>query len=182
MRTGYNGAGMDSKQIERLYREEKAKMLSYVRSHMNDRTRDAEDIVQDVMLKMFRLINLNTKIENLAAYAWRSLKNLVIDSYRRRDSQDNEDIDDHHDRLASEESTPEENMLREHFSDYLKDALKQLKPSERAIWIATEVDGVSFHELAMAWNEPVGTLLSRKCRAEKKILSTMNNIYEGDKK
>ncbi|MCD6447227.1 MAG: sigma-70 family RNA polymerase sigma factor [Candidatus Marinimicrobia bacterium] len=170
---------MDSKHIERLYREEKVKMLSYVRSHMDERTRDAEDIVQDVMLRMFRLLNMNTKIENLAAYAWQSLKNLIIDN-RRRKEQYNERIDDHHEELAASEANPEEAMLKEHFSEYMQKALKELKPSERAIWIATEIDGTSFQELAVAWNEPMGTLLSRKHRAEKKILNTLNNIYKGD--
>ncbi len=170
---------MNSKHIERLYREEKVKMLSYVRSHMDDRTRDAEDIVQDVMLKMFRLLNMNTKIENLAAYAWRSLKNLIIDNRRRKEYY-NERIDDHHEELADADVGPEENMLKEHFSEYMKQAIKELKPSERAIWIAIEVDGASFQELAFKWKEPIGTLLSRKHRAEKKILDTLNNIYKGD--
>jgi len=172
---------MDSRHIERLYREEKVKMLSYVRSHMDDRTRDAEDIVQDVMLKMFRLLNMNTKIENLAAYAWKSLKNLIIDN-RRRKEQYTERIDDHHEELAASEAGPEEAMLKEHFSEYMQKALKELKPSERTIWVATEIDGTSFQELAVAWNEPIGTLLSRKYRTEKKILDTLNTIYEGDLK
>ena len=172
---------MDSRHIERLYREEKVKMLSYVRSHMDERTRDAEDIVQDVMLKMFRLLNMNTKIENLAAYAWTSLKNLIIDN-RRRKEQYTERIDDHHEELAASEAGPEEAMLKEHFSEYMQKALKELKPSERAIWIVTEIDGTSFQELAVAWNEPIGTLLSRKYRTEKKILDTLNTIYKGDLK
>jgi RNA polymerase sigma factor (sigma-70 family) len=172
---------MDSRHIERLYREEKVKMLSYVRSHMDDRTRDAEDIVQDVMLRMFRLLNMNNKIENLAAYAWQSLKNLIIDN-RRRKEQYHEQLDDHHEELASREAGPEEKMLKEHFSEYMQKALKELKPSERTIWVATEIDGTSFQELAVAWNEPIGTLLSRKHRAEKKILDTLNTIYEGDLK
>ena len=36
---------MDSRHIERLYREEKVKMLSYVRSYMDERTRDAEEVI-----------------------------------------------------------------------------------------------------------------------------------------
>ena len=170
---------MTSKHIEGLYREEKAKMLSYIRSHMDERTRDAEDIVQDVMLKMFRLLNMNTKIENLAAYAWRSLKNLIIDN-RRKKEYDNEQIDDHHEELAETGAGPEEAMLREHFSEYMQTAIKKLKPSEKAIWIATEIEGRRFRELTVIWKEPVGTLLSRKHRAEKKILDTLNNIYKGD--
>lgn len=170
---------MNSKHIERLYREEKAKMVAYVRSHMDDRARDAEDIVQDVMLKMFRLLNMNTKIENLAAYAWRSLKNLIIDNHRMKE-QYHEQIGDHHEKLAADEAGPEEVMLKDHFSEYMQIAIKGLKPSEKAIWIETEINNTSFRELTQRWNEPIGTLLLRKHRAEKKILDTLNNIYKGD--
>jgi len=168
---------MISKRIEKLYREEKTKMVAYVRSHTTDRTRDAEDLVQDVMLKMFRVINMNTKIENLAAYAWQSLKNLIIDN-RRRNVHYTEQIDDRHEEIASSEDSPEEHVLREHFSAYLEEALKILKPSERAIWIATEIECISYQELAENWDEPIGTLLSRKYRAEKKILETLNKYYK----
>ena len=154
-------------------------MLSYVRLHMDDRTRDAEDIVQDVMLKMFQILNMNTKIENLAAYAWQSLKNLVIDNRRKKEI-DYEEIDDHHIDLTAEEQGPEELMLREHFSEYMAQALKTLKPSEAAIWHATEVEGLSFQELSEAWSEPLGTLLSRKYRTEKKILDHLHAIYRGE--
>ena len=170
---------IDKKQIERLYREEKLKMLAYVRSHSSERTRDAEDLVQDVMLKMFRLLNMNTKIENLAAYAWRSLKNLIIDDHRKKEHY-HEQIDDHHDALAVSETGPEESMLAEHFSTHMQRAIKELKPSEQAIWIETEINGASFQDLAEAWNEPIGTLLSRKHRAERKILETLNKIYKGE--
>jgi RNA polymerase sigma factor (sigma-70 family) len=148
---------------------------------MAERTRDAEDLVQDVMLKMFRLLNMNTKIENLAAYAWRSLKNLIIDDHRKKEH-DNEEIHDHHALLTDHEDGPESAMLNEHFSEYMKIAIKGLKPSEKAVWVETEVNGISFRELAQTWHEPVGTLLSRKHRAEKKILNTLNNIYKGDLK
>jgi RNA polymerase sigma factor (sigma-70 family) len=171
---------MVSNQIERLYREEKAKMLAYVRSHSVERTRDAEDLVQDVMLKMFRVLNMNTKIENLAAYAWQSLKNLIVDNRRKKEILI-EEIDDQHKDFEVDEHGPEELMLREHFSEYMNIALKELKPSELAIWRATEIDGLNYRELAAVWNEPIGTLLSRKYRAEKKILDVLNKIYKGDK-
>ncbi|MEA2076609.1 MAG: sigma-70 family RNA polymerase sigma factor [Candidatus Marinimicrobia bacterium] len=169
---------MDSNQIEKLYREEKSKMISYVRSHMQDRTRDAEDLVQDVMLKMFYVVNLDKKIENLAAYAWRSLKNLVIDNLRRSISRNAGNDDPDYESLPSADTSPEDHMLREHFSEYLDRAINQLKPSERAIWIATEIECKSFQMLSEIWEEPLGTLLSRKYRAEKKILNTLNNLYK----
>lgn len=165
-------------QIEVLYREEKSKMISYVRTHMTEQTRDAEDVVQDVMLQLFSVVDLESRIENLAAYAWQSLKNLVVDSYRKRRIRQQNSLDEKSDQLESRDCLPEDQMLREHFSVHLDQALNALKPSERAIWIATEVEGQTYQDLAEIWEEPIGTLLSRKYRAEKKILNMLNNIYK----
>lgn len=160
-------------------------MITYVRTHMTEETRDAEDIVQDVMLKLFSVVDLESRIENLAAYAWQSLKNLVVDSYRRRQIRKQDSLDEMNDMIRSEDKSPEDQMLRDQFSVHLDRALNALKPSERAIWIATEVEGQTYQDLAEIWEEPIGTLLSRKYRAEKKILNMLNNIYkenEHDKK
>jgi DNA-directed RNA polymerase specialized sigma24 family protein len=43
----------------------------------------------------------------------------------------------------------------------------KLEPKQRAVWIATEIEGYTFKELAAKWEEPIGTLLSRKSRATK---------------
>ena len=46
-------------------------------------------------------------------------------------------------------------------------ALDSLTPKQRAIFIATELEGKTFRELSEQWNEPIGTLLSRKSRTIK---------------
>ena len=48
-------------------------------------------------------------------------------------------------------------------------AIDSLSSHERAVWIATELEGATYAELASQWNEPIGTLLSRKSRATKKL-------------
>jgi len=48
-------------------------------------------------------------------------------------------------------------------------ALSLLSTAERAVWLAVEMEGFSFRELAEMWNEPIGTLLSRKSRATKNL-------------
>lgn len=168
---------MARSQIEALYREEKDKMISYVKAHMSGQTPDAEDIVQDVIVSLFSVSDLESRIENLAAYAWQMLKNGIVDTYRKRKVRKTESLDEARE-AGSDDELPEDSMLRSHFSVYLDRALNDLKPSERAIWIATEVEGNTFQDLSDTWGEPMGTLLSRKCRAEKKIIAYLNNIYK----
>jgi DNA-directed RNA polymerase specialized sigma24 family protein len=55
----------------------------------------------------------------------------------------------------------------------LSEALSLLSTAERAVWLAVEMEGFSFKELAEMWNEPIGTLLSRKSRATKSLQRIM---------
>ena len=48
-------------------------------------------------------------------------------------------------------------------------AVGRLSPLERALWIATTIEGRGFGELAREWDEPIGTLLSRKSRANARL-------------
>jgi RNA polymerase sigma factor (sigma-70 family) len=56
-------------------------------------------------------------------------------------------------------------------------ALDRLNPRERAVWLATEVDGQSFRALAERWGEPAGTLLSRKSRATAKLRQELADLH-----
>lgn len=54
-------------------------------------------------------------------------------------------------------------------------ALDVLDPKQRAVFLATELDGKSFKELSALWDEPIGTLLSRKSRAVKALKKMLND-------
>lgn len=63
---------------------ERQKLVNYVRSLVRDTAdMDAEDVVQDVLLRILERTDMTTP-ENLAAYIYRSLRNRVIDNMRTR--------------------------------------------------------------------------------------------------
>lgn len=62
-------------------------------------------------------------------------------------------------------SDPESETLRNDLKLRLYQAVDALEPKQRAVWIATEIQGFTFRELAEKWGEPIGTLLARKHRA-----------------
>lgn len=54
---------------------------------------------------------------------------------------------------------------------------------QRAVWVATKIDGYSFKELSVKWQEPIGTLLARKSRATtklRKLLQDEQNLDRGE--
>jgi len=153
------------------------KLVHFARNHARRISEmDAEDIVADVMLQLVSRLETNGPVENIAAYAYRAVRNKIADYERKRAKETSLDGMADADgelpllsMLAAENEEPfaqEERVERMH---RLTDAIGKLEPRQRAVLIATELKGKSFRELAEEWNEPIGTLLSRKSRAVKAL-------------
>ncbi len=163
--------------ISGFFMEEYGKLVSYVRRWIDDTAdRDAEDIVQEVFTGLFDRTDFTVPVENLSAYVYRSLKNKVIDVFRRKKNivsleagvspgSDMSLADLLHDVTADTVSEAEAAQCRDH----LYDAIAGLNPADRAVVIANEIEGRSFRVLSEEWGVPIGTLLARKSRALKKI-------------
>jgi RNA polymerase sigma factor (sigma-70 family) len=145
---------------------------------------DAEDIVREVMLSLILRTDSGGPVENIAAYAYRSVRNKLAD-YQTEKA-----------RTVSLDGFREEDQafsLREMLRDDTQDiparverkellralgvAIDQLEARQRAVVIATEFGGKSFRELSAAWHEPVGTLLSRKSRAVKALREMLRDQF-----
>jgi RNA polymerase sigma-70 factor (ECF subfamily) len=170
---------MRKKKLSEFFLVEREKLVHYARRLIDDAAdRDAEDIVQDVIVNLFDKADVTAPIENLAAYVYRSLKNRIVDIFRQKDkthhiSLDVEVVDNDCSTLAElirdardYAETEEEKM--ELYAE-LYEAIDTLNPDEQAVIIATEFEGTSYGKLSKEWGVPVGTLLARKARALKKI-------------
>ena len=162
------------------------KLIRFVKSRARRISQmDAEDIVADVMMNMLGHLETNGPVENIAAYAYRAVRNKIAD-YERKSGKETS-LDGMADEdgelpllnlIAAENEEPFAQEERAERMHRLTDAIGQLEPRQRAILIATELKGKSFRDLAEEWGEPIGTLLSRKSRAVKtlrKLLEEMEN-------
>jgi RNA polymerase sigma-70 factor (ECF subfamily) len=71
--------------IAEFFRTEYRRLIRYVHRLIDDTAeRDAEDIVQDVILNILDGIDVGRPIENLFAYVYQSLRNRVVDLFRKR--------------------------------------------------------------------------------------------------
>jgi RNA polymerase sigma factor (sigma-70 family) len=138
------------------------KLVGYVRSWIEDGAdRDAEDIVQDVVVGLFEKADVTAPIADLAAYVYRSLRNRVVDAYRaapRKAVALTEPVLDerYEASLAAEWKENREKLF---------EAIDSLAPVQKSVLVATELEGRSFRELSEEWDVPIGTLLARKHRA-----------------
>ena len=145
------------------------RLVGYVRAWIADTAdRDAEDVVQDVLESLFEKADVTEPIADLSAYLYRSLRNRVIDLYRKpkRSAELPEDIED----LRAEVG---EALEREEATQAMFEAIEDLPEAQREVLVATELEGRSFRELAEKWEVPIGTLLARKHRAIRALRETL---------
>ena len=172
--------------IAEFFKTERQRLVEYVRRLIDDAAdRDGEDIVQDVMVNLFNMADVTVPLENLTAYVYRSLRNRVIDIFKKRridtvslegtgfDAPSLEEI------LFDGRFDTALNAERNELTEELYRAIDALNEEERAVIVLTEFEGRSFKELSTEWEVPVGTLLSRKSRAMNKIRERLVHFKKG---
>lgn len=146
-------------------RQDYGRLVGFVKSRLSSsiQDHDPEDVLSDVVLNLLERADLLTEIENVTAYLFTALGHRIIDLFRRNRESPMPEQDD----SQAPENTEQQLIL--------KQALSLLSTAERAVWLAIELDGFTFQELAERWGEPIGTLLSRKSRATK----SLRRVLEG---
>jgi RNA polymerase sigma factor (sigma-70 family) len=166
--------------VAEFFGEERGRLVGYVRGWVGDiAEEEAEDIVQEVALNVLNIFaqgDVTAPIRNLAGYVYRALKNSVVDYLRlkkptlsldtRRGGEGTPSLAD---LLKDEAIAPESQVEQNELHRRLYRALNALAAKDRAIIIATEFEGRTFQDLAEEWDVPLGTLLTRKARALKKV-------------
>ena len=176
--------------VNNFFRSEYQKLLNFVRKNLDERFfgSSPEDIVQDVALGLASRLDLDEQIGNLSAYIYRSIRNRITDSLRKKqrnvsiESFEDQDKGNYLLNTIADENTEEPEYAGTDPSQ-LRQAMAQLRPDEQAVIIATEFEQRTYEELADEWEVPVGTLLSRKHRALSKlhkILLNYNNENHGN--
>jgi RNA polymerase sigma factor (sigma-70 family) len=170
--------------IADFIKTERIKLLRYVQSLIADATdRDGEDIVQDVMVNIFNAADVSIPINNLAAYIYQSLRNRIIDILKKS-KYESVSIDEtnpgNYSSLKNILQDKRNNIALEvekkEMTDNLYSAIDSLDPEYREIIYLTEFEGQSFREISEELDIPIGTLLSRKSRAVKKIKDKLNHL------
>ena len=136
---------------------------------------DPEDVVSEVFYSLLDRGDLIAETENLVAYIYRAMGNRILD-VRRRESRTRGSGEVDMETLADPGPDPHGELQVRQVRQRLSQAMATLNPKERAIWVATEVEGQNFRELARLWGVPMGTLLSRKSRAAAKLREQLADL------
>jgi len=151
---------------------------------------EVEDIVQDTFVELVSAYRLMEPIEHVAAWLMRVARNRIIDRFRKQSRKTSigeastiHDADSSSDTagvleewLAPDAAGPEANYVREVLADELAAALDELPAEQRAVFVAHELDGRSFKDLAAETGVGVNTLLGRKHAAVRHLRRRLQDI------
>jgi RNA polymerase sigma-70 factor (ECF subfamily) len=129
---------------------------------------DAQDLVQETMVKAFRFFASYEKGTNAKAWLFRILKNSYINSYRRVSKMpamvDYEEVSVFYETIRSERTDTtdlEELMFRDKMDDTVSGALARLPEDFRTVVLLCDVEGFTYEEIANMLDVPIGTIRSR---------------------
>jgi RNA polymerase sigma-70 factor (ECF subfamily) len=155
------------KQLKTFFNQEYHNLKAYVHSKIEDSAdRDAEDIIQDVALKVLSRKQV-LPINNIAGFFYHSIKNKIVDIMRqqKRSTHTEDDFENQFSDFVELFYGASDNTYSEAMKVALKDAIFDLKPLYRDIIVAVEIEGYSYREISEETGIPEGTLLSRRHRA-----------------
>lgn len=151
---------------------------------MTNNPQEAEDLVQETMLKAFRFSNTYQRGTNLRAWLFRILNTSAINRYRKQASHptttslpEGEDfylynrIKD----LSGQELTlgAEEEVLSKYLDEDVYKALNDLPPNFRMAIILADIEGMPYKEIAETLQIPIGTVMSRISRARRQLQQSL---------
>jgi len=166
---------------------ERSKLASFIRRRVRDPS-DAEDILQDVFHEFVQAYRLPEPIEQASAWLFRVARNRIIDRLRKKRDQpagdmigDSEDAESEYRldlALPALDAGPEAVFARSVMLAALQRALDELPPDQRDVFIAHEIEGSSFKDLALQSGVAINTLLARKRYAVLHLRARLQTVYD----
>jgi RNA polymerase sigma factor (sigma-70 family) len=156
---------------------EQSRLRRFIRRRVAD-PRDAEDILQDVFHALVAANRLLMPIEHVTGWLFRVARNRITDVFRERRPEVSSEYLQLDDLLPSADAGPEEEYARSVLLDELERALSELPPEQRDVFIAHELEGRSFKQIAAATGVGINTLLSRKRYAVLRLRERLRRTYD----
>jgi RNA polymerase sigma factor (sigma-70 family) len=177
-------ADQDERIVDTIRREQ-ARLRAFIRRRIAD-DQDVEDILQEVFSELVEAYRLVKPIEEVGRWLVRVARNRIIDRFRKErlatvsleaPTADSAECVRWEDLLPSPDAGPEAQYARQILLDELAAALDELPGDQRELFLAHEVDGRSFKELAAETGVSINTLLSRKHYAVMYLRRRLQAIY-----
>ena len=173
-------------QISEIMKREQSRLRNFIRRRVPDPS-DVEDILQDVFYELVQANRLLMPINHVTGWLFRVARNRITDLFRKKKpesfgntaaSDESEEWLRFEDLLPSPDAGPEALYARNVLLDALELAIDELPVEQRDVFVAHELEGRSFKEMAAETGASVNTLLSRKRYAVLHLRERLQDIYD----
>lgn len=180
------GMTEQDRQISEIVAQERSRLRNFIRRRVPD-PRDAEDILQDVFYRLVEANRLLMPIEHVTGWLFSVARNRITDLFRKKQPEsfsevavegEDGEVMQFEDLLPSPEAGPEALYARNMLLDELELAIDELPEEQREVFVAHELEGRSFKEIAADTGVNLNTLLSRKRLAVLRLRERLQGIYE----
>ena len=165
--------------LAEIVARERSRLGNFIRGQVRDAA-DAEDILQDVWLEFYAATDA---VEQVGAWLFRVAKNRIIDRARKKREEPLPAVGAEDGRSWLEENLPDPAAgpdaayARSVLLGSIQAALQTLPPEQRDVFVAHEIEGISFADLSARWRVPQNTLLARKRYAVLALRSWLQAEY-----
>lgn len=175
-----------NQRITDVVKREQARLHNFIRRRVPD-PRDAEDILQEVFYELVEANRLFMPIDHITAWLFRVARNRITDLFRKKSPErlgktalpdDDDERLQLEDLLPSPDAGPEALYVRHALLEEIESAIEELPEEQREVFVAHELDGRSFKEMAEETGVGVNTLLSRKRYAVLHLRERLQSIYD----
>jgi len=156
--------------LQQLYR------LAY---RLTSRREDAEDLLQDLLIKIYPRSKELAAVDNPLSWLSRVLLNQYIDTYRRQQRSPLVSVEDEnrfYQLTENSDPQPDEVAERENTLQQLQSALQALSSDHRIVIMLHDVEGYTLEEIQQMQEVPLGTLKSRLSRARSQLQKNLKKM------
>jgi RNA polymerase sigma factor (sigma-70 family) len=174
------------RELSATVRRERGRLLAYIRRWIADAA-EAEDILQEALYELVLAYRMLQPVEQAGAWLARVARNRIIDRFRRGErfpaGEAHADADDAApgglaELLPAADDGPEAAAMRELLLAEIETALAELPAEQREVFVAQELEGMSFRELAQRTGVSINTLLSRKRYAVRLLRTRLQAAWD----
>ena len=172
--------------ISEVVTREQSRLRNFIRRRVPD-PRDAEDILQEVFYELVEANRLLMPIQHVTGWLFRVARNRITDLFRKKKpvsfsdtavADEDDEIPRLEDLLPSPDAGPDAIYVRNVLLNELESAVDELPREQREVFVAHELEGRSFKEMAAETGVSVNTLLSRKRYAVLHLRERLQSIYD----
>jgi RNA polymerase sigma factor (sigma-70 family) len=172
--------------ISEVIAGEQARLRNFIRKRVPFEA-DVEDLLQEVFFELVRANRLMMPVEFVTGWLYSVARNRITDLFRKKKPVNFSDVSfedeegeslDFESLLVSSDAGPEEEYLHKLLLDELEAALAELPEKQREVFVAHELEGRSFKDLAAETGTNLYTLIARKRYAVQRLRVRLQNIHD----